>query len=63
MNKTYKRETAWVFGFLVAAAFITGHAMERPDIIDTAKFLTPFAIAALTAALGLDAAAKQFGGR
>ena len=57
--KTYKRETAWAFGSYVLILFTWGLQEGRTDVIDVAKYLTPFAMAALTAALGADFTAKQ----
>lgn len=62
MGKTGKRETAWAFGTFVIGCFIYGLVFGDSAAIDVAKYLTPFSVGFLTAALGMDAYAKQIKG-
>jgi hypothetical protein len=61
-EKTYKRETAWVMGLFNAGMYVYGLWAVDDTAIDTARFLTPFTVASMGAALGADFTAKQ-GGR
>ncbi len=58
-EKTYKRETAWAFAIFTAQFYMWGVYGQDQTAIDVAKYLTPFATGALTAALWADWASKQ----
>lgn len=57
--KTYKRETAWAMALFNAGLYVYGLWAVDEVAIDTAKFLTPFTVAGLGAALGADFTVKQ----
>lgn len=52
-EKSGKREVAVIVALFVAALFVWGLALERPDVVDVAKFLTPFSASGLAGAFGL----------
>jgi len=59
--KTYKRETAaLMLGYL--GAMFAGGVFSAPAM-DAAKYLTPFIFIFAAGAYGLDALAKQLGGK
>ncbi|KIC39350.1 hypothetical protein [Leisingera sp. ANG-M7] len=61
--KTYKRETAWVLLATLAGAFVYGHGAGQEAVVDSAKFMATPVFLFAAGAFGLDAIAKQFGGR
>jgi hypothetical protein len=54
--KTYGRETGAAIAAFNAGIILWGLYTARPDIIDMGKFLVPFTVAGLTAAIGAKAA-------
>lgn len=63
MHKTFKREVSGALLLALAGAFIWGHLADSGSIIDSAKYLTTPVFLFASGAFGLDAIAKQFGGR
>lgn len=53
MEKSGKREVSIVVALFVAGLFVWGLALKRTDIVDVAKFLTPFSASGLAGAFGL----------
>jgi hypothetical protein len=59
MEKTLKREYALVMMALLVGTFAAGLIMQREDVTDIGKYLTPFVFGFNLAAFGMDALAKQ----
>lgn len=61
--KTYKRETAWALLAALGGAFVYGHGAGQDAVIESAKFMATPVFLFAAGAFGMDALAKQFGGR
>ena len=61
--KTYKREVALSLFAALAGGFLYGHATGDASVVESAKFMATPVFLFAAGAFGLDAFAKQFGGR
>ena len=58
-QKTLKREYAFAMMVLLIGTFAAGLIMQREDVTDIGKYLTPFVFGFNLASFGMDALAKQ----